>query len=278
MGQCAAGDSGPGPSWVHELNGHLAALSRRPVALVTGAAGGIGAAIAVELARAGYDVALTAERPCDDTAELVAAAGSRVWSCVADLAEQGSAVHMVKTLARASDRLDLLVNNAGITVDQAITETDEQTFDLVTGVNLRSVWASTRTAVGPLRATGGCVVNVTSLHARFGMPGHSVYAATKGAVVAMTRQLAVELAPTGIRVNAVQPGFIEVPAYRQDPWYTPERLGRQIPRGRVGTPGDVARAVVFLASDAADYITGAILPVDGGVSATMPVTWGSADT
>lgn len=119
---------------------------------------------------------------------------------------------------------------------------------------------------------GGAIVNLSSVHAWGGVPSYAVYAATKGAVVAMTRELAIELAPRRIRVNAIGPGHVEVDRHRSNPHYERDEVARSIPWGRVGTPSDIARTVAFLVSDAADFITGQMIYVDGGTTVRLSIT------
>jgi len=129
-----------------------------------------------------------------------------------------------------------------------------------------------------LQRAGSSIINITSMHAFGGFPRHAVYAATKGAINAFTRELAIELAPRRIRVNAVGPGIIEVPRYFSIPGYTTEFGNTLVPWGRVGWPADVATAVAFLVSDAADFITGQILYVDGGTTARVGLWWDQGNT
>lgn len=244
-------------------------MDTQKVALVTGAAYGIGSAIAVELARAGFDVVVSAEVDPGDTAAAVEAAGRTAWSLVADLAPSGAGAALVDEAVSVAGRVDVLVNNAGITLDRPLAETSEDDFDLIIGVNLRAMWSATKQVVPVMeRLGGGSIVNTSSVHAGSTMPNHSVYAATKGAIVAMTKALALELGPKDIRVNAVLPGAVEVPRYHAA-GYDPSVLVAQIPVGRVGRPEDIAHAVAYLVDDRASFVTGTALVVDGGTLARM---------
>jgi glucose 1-dehydrogenase len=241
------------------------------VALVTGASQGIGAAIAKRLASDGFDLGLTAESPVDDTARAVEDAGRRVVTVTADFTDASTAAGVVEEVAEGLGRLDVLVNNAGWTLTKPLEDTTDDEFDAVMSINLKAGWVAARAAAPLMReAGGGSIVNVSSVHGIRGMRDHSVYAASKGAVDALTRQLAIELAPHRIRVNAVRPGLIEVERYFEDGTYTSEKGGEAVPIGRPGKPADVAEAVSFLAGDRSGFITGHILDVDGGSAAAMP--------
>jgi 3-oxoacyl-[acyl-carrier protein] reductase len=240
-------------------------------ALVTGGARDIGRAISLELAASGAFVAINYHGSADKAAELVreiAAAGGRSVAIKADVSTGAGAERLVaEAVAAAGGSLDVVVNNAGgMVARKKMDEMDEAFWNQVIGLNLTSVFLVTRAALPHLR-DGGAIVNLSSLAARDGGGGGAIaYSTAKGGVLTMTRGLAKELAPRKIRVNCVSPGLIGTTFH--DVFTKPEirqAVASRTAAGREGSATDVARAVVFLASEAASYITGESLEINGGL-------------
>ncbi len=240
------------------------------VAIVTGAGQGIGQAIALAAAQEGMRVTVNDLNgvTAADTARLIEEMGGEALVHVGDVSVEGDVAQMVnETLARWG-RVDLLVNNAGIEPSASILEMAPDVWDRVMAVNLRSVFLCTQAVGRVMRGQGsGVIVNISSIAGKaIPLPFRSAYAASKAAIVGFTKEAAREFAEYGIRVNAVCPGVIITPmtaAARQNPAMM-EKWMREIPLRRLGTPEEVARLVLFLASDDASYITGQAYHVDGG--------------
>ena len=237
-------------------------------ALVTGAARGIGRAIAEELAREGADVAL-----CDlqedwlkDTAEAVAATGRKAACVPVDVSQAADVSAAVDTVLKTFGKLDILINNAGITRDGLLVRMSEEDWDAVLSVNLKGTFLFTKAAARPMmKQRSGAIVNIASIIGLIGNAGQCNYAASKAGLIALTKSSAKELAGRNIRVNAVAPGFIESRMTEVLDEDVKNRMLAAIPMGRFGTPEDVARIVLFLASEASAYVTGQVLTVSGGM-------------
>ncbi len=250
------------------MSGGPGILAER-VALVTGGSRGIGRAIAIELARSGARVVFTYRsnpEGAEATKKRIEELGGNASAIPCDVVDLTAVEGLVSKILQDHSRLDIVVNNAGITRDQLIVRMKPEDFDAVVATNLRGTWNVCRATARPmLKARSGRIINLSSIVAETGNTGQTNYAATKGGVEALTRSLARELGSRGITVNAVAPGFIETEMTRDLPSDFVQGLQAQIPLGRMGSVEDVAQAVRFLASDDAAYITGQVLRVSGGL-------------
>jgi 3-oxoacyl-[acyl-carrier protein] reductase len=239
------------------------------IAVVTGGSRGIGRAIAMTLAAAGATVVVNYQRnaaAADETVAAITAADGAAISIQADVSVSADVERLFKTVLDQYGTVDILVNNAGITRDTLLLRMKEDDFDTVIDTNLRGVYLCTKAALRPMtRARSGRIINITSVVGLIGNAGQSNYAAAKAGIIGFTRAVAREMASRGITVNAVAPGYIETELTAGLGEQVRAAILEAIPLGRLGTPQDVANLVCFLASDAAAYITGQTLTVDGGM-------------
>lgn len=238
------------------------------VAVVTGAARGIGRAIAEELAQAGADIALCDLKAewLEETAEAVKGIGRNVECFSVDVSDSGAVNDTVAAVIEKCGKIDIVVNNAGITKDTFLMRMSDEDWDAVINVNLRGTFLFTRAVTKPMmKARSGAIVNIASIIGLIGNAGQCNYSASKAGVIALTKSSAKELAGRGIRVNAVAPGFIETKMTEVLPDDVRQKMLDAIPMKRFGSPSDVAKVVTFLASDAASYLTGQVLTISGGM-------------
>jgi len=237
-------------------------------ALVTGAARGIGQAIALRLAADGADLVLADLKTewLEETSAKAKALGRRVETVAVDVSDGAAVDAAVGAALAAFGKIDVLVNNAGITRDGLLVRMDEASWDAVLGINLKGVFLMTKAvAKAMMRARSGAIVNVASVVGLTGNPGQANYTASKGGVIALTKTCAKELGARGIRVNAVAPGFIHTAMTDALKPEIREAMLKTVPLGRAGEPEDVAAAVAFLAGPDAAYVSGQTLPVCGGM-------------
>jgi 3-oxoacyl-[acyl-carrier protein] reductase len=247
------------------------AARTRPVALITGASRGIGQAAAVAMAEAGYDIvgfSRSGDTDSSETAAKVDLAGGTYTAHKVDVSVEADVRSAFRSfLAATGRRLDAVVVSAGITADGLAATMAADRFDSVIAVNLRGTFLVCREAVMAMRKSGGAIVLLSSTSGVSGQAGQINYSASKGGVNAMTQSLAKEVAGLGIRVNAVAPGFTDTDMFRRMDAKARNGLTQHIPLQRVAHPDEVAKAIRFLATRESSYITGQILPVDGGLTA-----------
>ena len=239
-------------------------------AIVTGGSRGIGRAVCVALAKQGCNVVVNychGAEPAEQTAALCRAEGVQAVTVQADVSTAEGCKALFDAAAEAFGRVDVLVNNAGITRDNLILRLTEQDFDAVLDTNLKSAFLCCKEAARRMvRQRYGRIVNLSSVVALRGNAGQTNYAASKAGLIGMTKSLAKELASRGVTVNAVAPGFIDTDMTAVLPEAAKEALLKTIPMARLGQPEDVARAVAFFAADETAYVTGQVLCVDGGMA------------
>ena len=238
-------------------------------ALVTGGSRGLGRVMAEALAEAGASVCVTsrdAAAAAHAAAEIAASTGARAVGLDAELTTGEGVARLVDAVASRVGQVDILVNNAGINIRGMSDALSEEDWDAVIDTNLKSTFLMTKAVLrGMVRQRSGRIVNISSVSGLLGNAGQSNYAASKAGMIGFTRSIAREVASRGITVNAVAPGFIDTAMTQGLSSDVREALQKQIPLGRLGLPSDIAAAVRFLVSDAASYITGQVLHVNGGM-------------
>lgn len=255
---------------------HAGMMGKR--VLVTGAGTGIGRGIALAFAREGAAVAVhysSSPAGAGAVVQEILEGGGKAAAFQADFGRTEPLQSLAGAAVAFLGGLDVVVNNAGITMNRPFAQTTVEQFDLLYAVNVRAPYFLTQALLPELEKSGGVVINISSIHAYEGYTEHSVYAGTRGAMVSFTRQLAIELGPRGVRVAGIAPGAVPVENhFKSTPGVDVEQairdVGNTIPCGFAGTPADIAGVALFLASDAGHYIVGQTLIVDGGTTSWMP--------
>ncbi len=241
------------------------------VALITGSGRGIGKGIALHLAECGVDIVVNYRSSKQQALELVKqiqSMGRRALAIQADVSSVPEIHFMIDKIKDTFGTIDILVNNSAIDTMYSFFDITEENWDQVLDTNLKgSFFCAQACAREMVKKGGGKIINISSVHGCLTMPKYAAYASSKGGMNAMTRQLALDLAPFNIQVNAVAPGPTEVEKFTENPLHDKWEIGKQTPAGRIGEPEDVARVVAFFASAGSDFVTGQVITVDGGSSA-----------
>jgi NAD(P)-dependent dehydrogenase (short-subunit alcohol dehydrogenase family) len=244
-------------------------MSSKKVAIVTGGGSGLGFAIAEKFTQAGIET-IIAGRDQKKLSQAKEKLGKLCHAIACDVSDLSSIPLFINDVLKQFGQIDILVNNAGINMKKEFAEVTDEDFQKVITTNLTAVFVLSREVVKHmLERKAGCIINISSMAAQYGLPKVIAYSASKTAIDGMTRAMAVELSPKGIRVNAIAPGFIYSDMTAKALDSDPERKAKvfnRTPMGVMGQPSDIGDAALFLASDAAKYITGVVLPVDGGNS------------
>lgn len=241
---------------------------KEKVAVVTGSGRGLGKEIAIKLAQAGANIVVSDIdlATAQETAKEIAQLGVKTYAAKANVADTKDVESFFNDIYKEMGKIDILVNNAGITKDSLLVKMGEDAWDAVIAVNLKGVFNCTKAiARNMMKQRSGKIINIASVSGIMGNAGQANYAASKAGVIGLTKTTAREMAPRGINVNAVAPGFIKTAMTDKLPESVKEAVDKQIPFGSMGKPDDIANAVLFLASDMARYVTGQVLVVDGGL-------------
>ena len=245
-------------------------MLKNKIALVTGAGRGIGRAIAIALAKEGAEVVINyngSEERAKGVKQTIEENGGKASIYKCNVSDFAACEAMIKDIVKEYGHLDILVNNAGITKDGLIMKMKEEDFDSVLNVNLKGTFNTIRHSVRQmLKQRSGKIINISSVSGILGNVGQANYAASKAGVIGLTKTMARELGSRGITVNAIAPGFVETEMTGVLSEEIRENACKQIILGRFGKPEDIANTAVFLASDKADYITGQVISVDGGMN------------
>jgi 3-oxoacyl-[acyl-carrier protein] reductase len=239
------------------------------VALVTGSSRGIGRAIALELAKRGFSVVINNDEKPEEKVEVmneIKKIGQQAIYIQVDVSDPDQVDEMIKKILNEFCRIDILVNNAGVVMDKKLENMSIEQWNRVISVNLTGTFNCTKSVIKYMKEQGGGrIINIASVVGEIGNFGQSNYAASKGGVIAFTKTVAKEYAKDGILVNAIAPGFIKTKILQNIPEKVMQKILDQIPLGRLGDPEEVAKLVCFLASDDANYITGQVININGGV-------------
>jgi len=241
-----------------------------PVVLITGASNGIGKQLALSFAQAGYDVVInyaTSEKAALEVSDLCQNHGVKTLVYQCDVSNYEAVGVMIQNVIESFGKIDVLINNSGITKDGLILRMKENDFDSVIAVNLKGTFNTVQhVAKHMLKAKTGRIINMSSVIGLMGNAGQANYAASKGGIIAFTKSLAKEFASRGVTVNAIAPGFIQTKMTEVLSEDLKSTILKQIPLGRFGTPEDIANCALFLCSDKASYISGQVIQVDGGMA------------
>jgi 3-oxoacyl-[acyl-carrier protein] reductase len=240
------------------------------VIAITGGSRGIGRAIGLRMADAGTSIYFNYydrdSRDAEETVKLIEDAGGRAWGACVDVASQEDVQNFFKKVIEECGRVDVLVNNAGITIDTLLVRMKEKDWDRVLAINLKGAFHCLQAVAKiMMKQRAGRIINMASVVGMIGNPGQANYVASKAGLIGLTKTAAKELAPRGITVNAVAPGFIDTHMTADLPEKVKDAMLAQVPLGRIGQPEDVAEVVAFLASKKASYITGQVIHVNGGM-------------